>query len=254
MVPLQQVNLQEIEEKISAENVCWLCFLITAGSSAETEADWWVETTRTRPRCKRSCVIKNGLCERGQGRRCVLDVVCGWRRIQVDTWLCALLYESMDVLADLKLGDRPKEGSSIDDQKSSQPSCFLPLWHQILRVTYLWLLPLRGGRADSLPWKEQLCSLLVRLAHLFFTYISSARSSFVHVFMSSRLPPSSSHSIKFGHAQSTPPSKSSTFGQERNVGVLEWLDYAECSLWWVIDVEIAHYEHRLTIMIAGILY
>ncbi|OWZ73056.1 hypothetical protein AYX14_01484 [Cryptococcus neoformans] len=48
--------------------------------------------------------------------------------------------------------------------------------------------------------------------------------------MSSRLPPSSSHSIKFGHAQSTPPSKSSTFGQERNVGVLEWLDYAECSL------------------------
>lgn len=44
------------------------------------------------------------------------------------------------------------------------------------------------------------------------------------------------------------------FGQERNVGVLEWLDYAECSLWWVIDVEIAHYEHRLTIMIAGILY
>lgn len=48
--------------------------------------------------------------------------------------------------------------------------------------------------------------------------------------MSSRLPPSSAHSIKFGHAQSTPPSKSSTFGQGRNDGVLEWLDYAECSL------------------------
>ncbi|KIS02520.1 hypothetical protein L804_00790, partial [Cryptococcus deuterogattii 2001/935-1] len=48
--------------------------------------------------------------------------------------------------------------------------------------------------------------------------------------MSSRLPPSSSHSIKFGHAQSTSPSKSSTFGQERSDGVLDWLDYAECSL------------------------
>lgn len=71
--------------------------------------------------------------------------------------------------------------------------------------------------------------------------------------MSSRLPPSSAHSIKFGHAQSTPPSKSSTFGQGRNDGVLEWLDYAECSLWWVKDVEVAHREHRLIIMIVGIL-
>lgn len=77
MVPLQQVNVQEIEEKISAENVCWLYFLIIAGTAAETEADLWAETTRTRPRCKRICVIKDGLCERGQGGRCILAAVCG---------------------------------------------------------------------------------------------------------------------------------------------------------------------------------
>lgn len=110
MVPLQQVDLQEIEEKISAENVCWLCFLILTGTGAEVKADLWAETTRTRPCYKRVCVIKDGLCERGQGGRCVLGVICGWRRILVDTWLCALLYESMDGLADFMLGDRPKEG------------------------------------------------------------------------------------------------------------------------------------------------
>lgn len=40
-----------------------------------------------------------------------------------------------------------------------------------LRVAYLWLLPLEDGRADLLLWKGQLCSLLIRIVHLFFTYI-----------------------------------------------------------------------------------
>ncbi|WVQ77569.1 hypothetical protein IAR50_007257 [Cryptococcus sp. DSM 104548] len=48
--------------------------------------------------------------------------------------------------------------------------------------------------------------------------------------MSSRLPPPSSH-IPFGNTNSTPSSKQSTSGQERNDGGdLEWLDYAECAL------------------------